>query len=81
MKCDWFDTLSLSGMKTDECGFTLMNMQHYLCTEESYILASQASQVFYVSDPLELQWGVVVRMVPRYIFDDIEVDDDVKLCI
>lgn len=81
MKCDWFDTLSQSGMKTDECGFTLVNMQRYLRTEEPYILASQASQVFYVSDPLEPQWGVVVRMVPRHIFDDTEVDDDVGLCM
>ena len=81
MKCDWFDTLSQSGMKTDECGFTLINMQCHLHTKEPYILASQASQVFYVSDLLEPQWGVVVRMVPRHIFDDIEIDDDVGPCI
>ena len=81
MKCDWFDTLSQSGMKTDELGFTLINMQRYLRTEEPYILASQATQVFYVTNPLEPQWGVVVRMVPRHIFDDTEVDEDVGPCI
>jgi hypothetical protein len=81
MKCDWFDTLSQSGMKIDECSFTLVNMQRPLRTDEPYILASQATQVFYVSDPLESQWGVVVRMVPRHIFDDTEVDDDVGPCI
>ena len=81
MKCEWFDTLSQSGMETDECGFTLVNMQRHLRTEEPYIIASQASQVFYVSDPLEPQWGVIVRMVPRHIFDDTEVDDDVGPCM
>ena len=81
MKCNWFDALSRSGMKTDECGFTLINMQRHLHTEELYILTSQASQVFYISDPLEPQWGVIVRMVPRHIFDDTEVDDDVGPCI
>ena len=63
--------------RSDEYGFTLINMQRYLCTKEPYILASQASQVFYVSDPLEPQWGVVVRMVSRHIFDNTGVDDDV----
>ena len=76
MKCEWFDTLSQSGMKTDECGFTLVNMQRHLRTEEPYILASQASQVFYVSDPLEPQQGIIMRMVPRHIFDDTEIDDN-----
>ena len=56
-------------------------MQHHLCTEEPYILAFQASQIFYVSDPLEPQWGVVVRIMPKYIFDDTEVDDDIGPCI
>ena len=40
MKCDWFDILSQLGMKTDEYGFTLVNMQHHFRTEEPYILAS-----------------------------------------
>ena len=26
MKCNWFDTVPQSGMKTNECGFTLVNM-------------------------------------------------------
>ena len=56
-------------------------MQHHLHTEESYIFVSQASQVFYVSDLLEPQWDVIVRMVPRHIFDDTVVDDDVGPCI
>ena len=60
---------------------SLVNMQHHLRTEEPYILASQANQFFYVNDPLKPQWGVVVRIVPRHIFDDTEVDDDVGPCI
>ena len=81
MKCDWFDILSQFGMKTDECGFTLVNMQRHLRTKEPYILAFQASQVFYVSDSLEPQWGIIVKMVPRHIFDDTKVDNDVGPCM
>ena len=55
MKYDWFDTLSQSEMNIDEYDFTLINMQCYLQTKELYILAFQASQVFYVSDLLEPQ--------------------------
>ena len=52
--CDWFDTLSQSGMKTDECDFTLINMQRHLRTEELYILASQASK----SSTLVIPWSI-----------------------
>ena len=75
------DTLSQLGMKTDKYDFTLVNMQCHLRTKEPYILAFQASQVFYISDSLEPQWGVVMRMVPKHIFVDTEVDNDVGPCM
>ena len=56
LKCNWFDILSQLEIKIVKYSLTLINMQHYLCTEEPYILASQASQIFYISDPLEPQW-------------------------
>ena len=70
MDCTRFDTLSESGMKTDDNGFTLVNMNHCYNTDESYIFASQAHQVFYVNDPMDPQWGVIVRTMPRHIYDD-----------
>ena len=70
MDCTWFDTLSESGMKTDDNGFTLVNMNRRYNTNESYIFASQAHQVFYVNDLMDPQWGVVVRTMPRHIYDD-----------
>ena len=46
--------------------------------DEPYVLASQASQVFYVEDVRHKDWMVVVKTKPREVFDvGIEaVDDD-----
>ena len=37
--------------------------------DEPYILASQASQVFYVKDVRHKDWAVVVKAKPREVFD------------
>ncbi|XP_028080667.1 uncharacterized protein LOC114282220 [Camellia sinensis] len=54
--CDWID--NNKGLKQDGFGFTLVNFNHLLYTkkqnsDEPFILASQAQQVFYVNDPVE----------------------------
>ena len=68
-------------MKINECSFTLINIQAIFALKNRIYFISQASKVFYISDPLEPQWGIVVRMVPRHIFDDIKVDDNIGPCI
>ena len=55
-KCDWVD--NRTGKKEDEYKFTLVNFNHPLYpnnreTDEPFILASQAEQVWYVQDPIE----------------------------
>ena len=52
-KCYWIDINSNQGTKKDELGFTLVNPSCLLKTEEPFILASQAIQVFYVEDHVE----------------------------
>ena len=55
-KCNWVD--NRTGKKEDEYKFTLVNFNHLLypnnrATDEPFILASQAEQVWYVQDPME----------------------------
>lgn len=67
-KCDWVD--NNVGLKQDEFKFTLVNFKHLLYkhnrkSDEPFILASQAQQVWYVQDPIDEDWHVVVKMTPR----------------
>ncbi|TYK07142.1 uncharacterized protein E5676_scaffold606G00130 [Cucumis melo var. makuwa] len=59
LRCDWVDTKN--GVRVDDLGFTLVDLNrigHYL---DSFILASQARQVFYVKDPNDGRSSVVVK--------------------
>lgn len=65
-KCNWID--NIHGKKEDAFKFTIVNFNHLLYredqpTNEPYILASQAEQVWYVPDPIEPDWQVVVKPV------------------
>ena len=57
-KCDWVDTNN--GIKVDELGFTLVDLTKVAYKSDSFILASQAKQVFYVQDQLEPRWSIVL---------------------
>ena len=50
-KCDWVD--NKSGVKVDELGFTLVDLQKIGHKSDPFILASQAQQVFYVEDQVD----------------------------
>jgi len=78
-KCDWVD--NEKGVKQDEYKFTLVNFNHLLYknnmpTDEPFILSTQADQVWYVPDPIQSSWNVVVTMSPR---DNFDVYSDSKL--
>ena len=71
-KCNWID--NNMGMKQDEFKFTLVNFKYLLykenrVTDEPLIIASQAEQVWYVQDPVEPDWHVVVKATSRDYFD------------
>lgn len=71
-KCDWVN--NEGGVKQDEFKFTLVNFNHLmygknLPTDQPFILASQAQQVWYIADLLERDWNVVVTMLRRENFD------------
>jgi hypothetical protein len=76
-RCEWID--NTKGKKVDELKFTLVNFKHLMykkdsVSDEPYILASQADQVWYSKDPIDQDWNVVVPMTPRYGFDQ-EMED------
>lgn len=48
-KCKWIDIYS--GVKTDEFGFTLVDLEKESYTDDPFIMASQEKQLFYVCDP------------------------------
>ena len=72
-KCDWVD--NKSGVKVDELGFTLVDLQKIGHKSDPFILASQAQQVFYVEDQVDPRWFVVLSR-PRSTYFDIEGDDN-----
>lgn len=68
-KCNWIDVYNKRGIKTDDLGFTMVNMKKFLSQnhwqDDPFILASQAKQVFYVQDPVETDWYVVLTCPPK----------------
>ncbi|XP_027915074.1 uncharacterized protein LOC114174430 [Vigna unguiculata] len=50
-----------TGVKTDDLGFTLVDLEKEGYTKEPFIMASQAKQVFYVTDPANKRWSVVLQ--------------------
>ncbi|XP_071906106.1 uncharacterized protein [Coffea arabica] len=62
-ECDWIS--NGSRMKPDANGFTLVNFADVRPHVEPFILASQASQVFYVEDPTDKDWQVVISTTAR----------------
>ena len=62
------------GYRIDEFGFPMVNFTHFIhggdeMIDEPYVLASQATQVFYVEDIRQKDWYVVVKTKVRDVFD------------
>ncbi|XP_062074808.1 uncharacterized protein LOC133778801 [Humulus lupulus] len=61
--CDWVK--SDSGVKKEDLGFTLVNLNLLGHKTYRFIMATQATQVFYVDDPANKQWSVVLTTQSR----------------
>ncbi|XP_065619438.1 uncharacterized protein LOC136063250 [Quercus suber] len=73
-KCKWVDDQNRRGYRTDEFGFPMVNFTHFIhgrdkISDEPYVLASQATQVFYVEDKRQKNWYVVVKTKARDVFN------------
>ncbi|KAL3846277.1 hypothetical protein ACJIZ3_003680 [Penstemon smallii] len=58
-ECDWVS--KSKRLKRDDDDFTLANFKNIKRHNEPYVLASQVKQVYYVEDPNEKGWHVVVN--------------------
>ncbi|XP_070038020.1 uncharacterized protein [Nicotiana tomentosiformis] len=69
-KCDWWDVDHIGkGVKIDKHDFVSVNTNRKLATNEPFVLASQAEQVFYVKDNLHSNWSVVLNGHSAYFTD------------
>ncbi|KAF7802522.1 uncharacterized protein G2W53_041633 [Senna tora] len=69
-KCTWWDVARLGrGYKIDKYGFVSVNTHCSLNTNEPFVLASQAEQVFYVKEIMDEDWLFVVKISPRDLFN------------
>lgn len=72
-KCSWVD--NNGGIKVDEHGFTLVNLKRIGFKSDSFILGSQAKQVFYLEDPEDPTWSVALATPSRDYFENIIGDN------
>lgn len=71
--CDWVD--NKNGVKKDPVGYTLVELGRLGHKDDPFILASQARQVFYVTDQLNKKWSIVFMTPPknyRDTYDDVD---------
>ncbi|KAI5317108.1 hypothetical protein L3X38_036815 [Prunus dulcis] len=81
--CDWYGTARKgTGYKIDCYGIITVNTTYKLNTQEPFVLASQATQVFYVKGVKNKIWSFVVETNPRNAYemtnDEIEPYQEAK---
>ncbi|GKV53424.1 hypothetical protein SLEP1_g59951 [Rubroshorea leprosula] len=73
-KGDWVDVRTRGrGIKIDELGFTLVNFKHLMyegvsISHAPFVIPSQGQPIFYVQDPEDKDWHVVLKTTPRQVF-------------
>ncbi|XP_028184604.1 uncharacterized protein LOC114371338 [Glycine soja] len=58
-KCKWVN--GNTGVRKDKMGFTLVDLKKVGYKDDPFIMAAQARQVFYVEDPCDSRWAVVLQ--------------------
>ncbi|KAM6586702.1 hypothetical protein CsatA_009307 [Cannabis sativa] len=77
-KCSWVD--NNVGVKTDELGFTLVDLSKRGSKNDPFIMPSQAAQVFYISDPANDKWSIVLSTPERRFLETEEDEENADLC-
>ncbi|XP_040369218.1 uncharacterized protein LOC121051185 [Rosa chinensis] len=72
-KCDWVE--NKRGVKVDELGFTLVNLNKKGHLNDTFVLGNCVQPIFYVQDPVDPMWSVVLRISSRD-YSDFEVEDE-----
>ena len=74
--CQWFDIENKKNGIHNDGYFTSINISRTWYHNEPFVLANQASQVFYMNDTrLGKNWQVVQKFQHRHIYDVPEKDD------
>ncbi|KAL3358884.1 hypothetical protein AABB24_015793 [Solanum stoloniferum] len=74
-KCKWFDLRKKTGMQKDK-NFTNINVNRFWYEHDSFVLATQANQVFYICDPkLGKNWRIVQKFQDKHIYDVLEMQN------
>ncbi|KAA0067838.1 hypothetical protein E6C27_scaffold2484G00460 [Cucumis melo var. makuwa] len=71
--CDWVE--NNSGMKIDDLGFVLVDLKRIGHKSDSFIMATQGRQGFYVKDPSDARWSIVLTP-PQRDSEDKSNDDE-----
>lgn len=71
--CDWIE--NTKGIRKDELGFPLVNLGRIGHKKEPFVSAAQVKQVFYIEDPLDANWSVVL-VTPNRDYNDSANDDE-----
>ncbi|GJW22625.1 hypothetical protein Tco_0033247 [Tanacetum coccineum] len=80
-KCDWVNHKS-GGVKRDNLGYTLVDLNNLGHKLDPFILASQARQVFYVKDQIDKKLFIVFKTPPKNYKDTYdEVDEEFSTVI
>ncbi|XP_074377419.1 uncharacterized protein LOC141718946 [Apium graveolens] len=65
--CTW--AASDKGVKSDDLGFTLVNFNRPGHKKDKYVSVDQVNQVFYIEDPVDANWSVVLSATTRDYHD------------
>ncbi|KAK2645094.1 hypothetical protein Ddye_020289 [Dipteronia dyeriana] len=68
--CDWFDTSREGrGYKRDRYEIVTVNIKRKLNTQDTFVLACQANQVYYTKGLLDNSWNAVNEIKPRNLYE------------
>jgi len=78
-RCKWFDVHDTNkGIKVDKYGFVSINLCRFLKGNDHFVLANQASQVFYMDHNYIKGWHVVTKTQPRDLYNfPFQKDDNI----
>ncbi|XP_074374163.1 uncharacterized protein LOC141714548 [Apium graveolens] len=63
------------GIKVDDLGFTLVDLSRQGHKRDKYVSMDQVKQVYYIEDPVDAKWSVVLTSTTRD-YQDMYNDDD-----
>ncbi|KAI5406443.1 hypothetical protein KIW84_052971 [Lathyrus oleraceus] len=77
--CKWVE--NNNGIRMDKSGFLQVDLNRVGYKDESFILASQARQVFYVNDPKSTKWSIVLfsnKVIDENTGDQGDIDVEIE---